>query len=89
MLWPDGKRFAFTVFDDTDRATLDNVREVYALLADLGMRTTKSVWPIKGSNEPTIPGTTCEDDAYRAWTLELQRPGFEIGYHNATFHGVE
>ena len=36
MLWPDGKRFAFTVFDDTDRATLDNVREVYALLADLG-----------------------------------------------------
>lgn len=89
MLWPDGKRFAFTVFDDTDRATLDNVREVYALLADLGMRTTKSVWPIAGPKEPTIPGSTCEDEAYRDWTLELQRQGFEIGYHNATFHGVE
>lgn len=89
ITWPDGKRFAFTVFDDTDRATADNVRGVYAMLKDLGMRTTKSVWPIRGPRKPTIPGDTCEDDAYREWTLELQRDGFEIGYHNATFHGVE
>lgn len=88
-IWPDGKRFAFTVFDDTDRATKNNVGEVYALLQDLGMRTTKSVWPIRGHREPTIPGATCEDDDYRAWTLELAAKGFEIGYHNATFHGVE
>jgi hypothetical protein len=87
--WPEGKRFAFTVFDDTDRATLSNVREVYALLEDLGMRTTKSVWPIRGEGRPTIPGATCEDDDYRAWTLELAEKGFEIGYHNATFHGVQ
>jgi len=89
VTWPEGKRFAFTVFDDTDRATADNVREVYAMLDDLGMRTTKSVWPIRGPREPSIPGATCEDDAYRAWTLSLQSQGFEIGYHNATFHGVD
>ncbi|MEM6791025.1 MAG: hypothetical protein AAF928_12765 [Myxococcota bacterium] len=89
ITWPEGKRFAFTVFDDTDRATATNVREVYALLHDLGMKTTKSVWPLRGDRTPSIPGATCEDDAYRAWTLDLQRQGFEIGYHNATFHGVD
>ena len=26
--WPDGKDFAFTVFDDTDFATLKNVKKV-------------------------------------------------------------
>ena len=35
--WPDGKRFAFTIFDDTDRSTLDNAPAVYALLRDLGI----------------------------------------------------
>lgn len=30
--WPDGKAFAFTIFDDTDFPTLDNVGPVYALL---------------------------------------------------------
>ncbi|MCA9618949.1 MAG: hypothetical protein KC731_08005 [Myxococcales bacterium] len=89
IAWPEGKRFAFTVFDDTDRATATNVNEVYALLRDLGMRTTKSVWPIAGPRHPTIPGDTCEDDDYRAFTLELADQGFEIGYHNATYHGVD
>jgi hypothetical protein len=34
--WPDGKRFAFTVFDDPDSQTWQAGREVYALLRDLG-----------------------------------------------------
>jgi hypothetical protein len=88
ITWPEGKRFAFTVFDDTDRSTLANVREIYALLRDLGMRTTKSVWPIRGPKTPTIPGDTCDDEAYCKWTRELASEGFEIGYHLATFHGV-
>lgn len=46
--WPDGKRFAFTIFDDTDHQTLENVPPVYDFLSDLGLRTTKSVWPLKG-----------------------------------------
>jgi len=86
ICWPDGKRFAFTIFDDTDLATVENVRPVYSLLADLGFRTTKSVWPLKGPDAPRAGGTTCEDRAYLHWTLELQARGFEIGYHNATYH---
>ena len=86
IAWPDGKRFAFTVFDDTDLATRENVAPVYAFLRELGFRTTKSVWPIAGSGKPLLGGATCEDDDYRRWLLELERDGFEIGLHNATYH---
>jgi hypothetical protein len=84
--WPGGKQFAFTVFDDTDFATLDNVGEVYRLLADLGFRTTKSVWPLEGTQPGSCPGQTCEDPAYLNWLLGLRGQGFEIGYHTATWH---
>ncbi len=84
--WPDGKRFAFTVFDDTDQQTLENAKPVYDLLADLGLRTTKSVWPLAGKESVDRGGLTSADEEYRAWTLELQRQGFAIGLHNATYH---
>ena len=84
--WPEGKDFAFTIFDDTDRQTLDNASEVYAFLADLGFRTTKSVWPLRGKDTPTIGGMTCEDPKYLEWVLKLKEEGFEIGLHNVTYH---
>jgi hypothetical protein len=83
--WPEGKDFAFTIFDDTDLATLENVVPVYDVLHELGLRTTKSVWPLKGGGTPRIRGLTCEDPDYLAWTLALQVRGFEIGYHGATY----
>lgn len=83
--WPDGKDFAFTIFDDTDNATLENVGPVYDFLGTLGLRTTKSVWSIRGAGTPRIGGQTCEDADYRAWTLELQSTGFEIASHGATY----
>ena len=86
ITWPNGKKFAFTVFDDTDFAEVENVGPVYALLRDLGMRTTKSVWPIKGAETPVCGGATCEDPEYLRWLKQLQRDGFEIGYHMATYH---
>ena len=82
--WPEEKVFAFTVFDDTDLATIENVRPVYDLLRDLGLRTTKSVWAMNAPETPRIGGATCDDAAYRAWTLQLQDAGFEIGSHGAT-----
>ena len=85
VVWPGGKDFAFTVFDDTDLATLANVGPVYDLIERLGLRTTKSVWPIKGQDPPQIGGSTCADNAYRSWTLDLQASGFEIASHGATF----
>jgi hypothetical protein len=84
--WPEGKRFAFTVFDDTDLQTLENTPPVYELLHDLGFRTTKSVWPIRGSEEPKLGGSTCEEAGYLDWVRDLQRRGFEIGLHNVTYH---
>jgi hypothetical protein len=84
--WPDNKKFAFTIFDDTDFATIDNVGEVYRFLADLGFRTTKSVWMFDGTQPGNCPGQTCEDPAYLEWVLSLQKQGFEIGYHLATWH---
>lgn len=84
--WPDGKTFAFTVFDDTDCATLENVPSVYAFLADLGFRITKSIWPLQGEHTDLLMGSTCEDPEYLRWLIQLQESGFEIGFHNATWH---
>ena len=81
MNWPDGKPFAFTVFDDTDNATLANVGEVYRLLVDLGFKTTKSVWPSRAPGADPATGSTCEDPEYVEWLLSLRESGFEIGYH--------
>ena len=86
MKWPEGKKFAFTIFDDTDLQTVENTAPVYEFLYELGFRTTKSVWPIKGSQKPLVGGGTCDDPEYLAWALLLQRRGFEIGMHNATYH---
>ena len=84
VTWPDGRAFAFTIFDDTDDATVENVSPVYSFLRDLGLRTTKSVWATAGEGTPHIGGSTCDDGTYRRWTLELQAEGFEIGSHGAT-----
>jgi len=44
VAWPDGKRFAFTIFDDTDGTTLLNGPPIYDALTRHGLRITKSVW---------------------------------------------
>ncbi|MCL5746052.1 MAG: hypothetical protein M1541_19345 [Acidobacteria bacterium] len=33
-----------------------------------------------------VGGDTCENREYLRWVLELQKQGFEIGLHNATYH---
>jgi hypothetical protein len=86
MIWPDGRKFAFSIFDDTDLSTIENVGLVYSFLKNNGILTTKSVWPIKGQQKPTIGGDTCENPEYLAWVKSLQADGFEIAFHNATFH---
>jgi hypothetical protein len=83
ITWPGGHKFAFTIFDDTDWATMEKVKPVYDLLHSLGMRTTKSVWVFRGEEPPTNEGSTCEDVDYLRWVRSLQEQGFEIGLHNA------
>lgn len=84
--WPEGKSFAFTIFDDPDSQTPEASRAVYGLLQDLGFRTTKGVWPVRGPREASDYGATCGDSSYRDWVLNLQRAGFEIALHNITSH---
>ena len=84
--WPNNKKFAFTIFDDTDGANLKDNQLVYDYLKNLGFKTTKSVWVKKGNFiEKKFQGITCEDKDYLTWLLKLKSEGFEIGYHNTTY----
>jgi hypothetical protein len=84
--FPGGHRFAFTIMDDTDVATVANVGPVYQLLDELGFRTTKTVWPLACPEGSANFGSseTLEDPHYLAWVLKLAARGFEIAYHGAT-----
>ena len=84
--WPDGRPFAFSIFDDTDRMTLGTGAPVYDLLTRLGIFVTKSVWPLGPELPQTVGGSSCEDPEYLDWVLGLQAAGHEIGYHHASDH---
>ena len=81
--WPEGRRFAFTIFDDPDGQSFGTTKLVYSFLADLGFRTTVGVWPLGVRHETNSGGETCANPKYRAFLQELQRKGFEIGFHLA------
>ena len=84
--FPEGRRFAFTIMDDTDVATLENVGPVYRMLDALGFRTTKTVWPVgcpEGSRNFSS-SATLEDIPYLEFVQWLRSRGFEIAYHGAT-----
>ncbi len=89
--FPDGKRFAFTIIDDTDVATWANVKPGYDLLQDCGLRTTKTVWPFRwpGEGSSFVDSDTLEDPAYLAFVQDLARQGFEIASHGATMESSE
>ncbi|HEX4748786.1 MAG TPA: hypothetical protein VH302_04525 [Bryobacteraceae bacterium] len=86
IAWPQGKSFAFTVFDDPDGHTWEARKHVYPFLADLGFRTTKAVWPMGPLRERNSNGETCADPEYLDDAQKLQERGFEIGYHCAAPH---
>jgi hypothetical protein len=86
--FPDNRRFAFTILDDTDHSTVENVGPVYEVLARLGFRTTKTVWPLAPRREFRIGGSTLEDPAYRDFVLDLRGRGFEIAFHGALCHSA-
>lgn len=84
---PPGKRFAFTVVDDTDHATVDRIGPVYRLLEEIGMRTTKTVWTVPATEPSPYEGSsTAADPRYREFCRELQTAGFELALHGVTMH---
>jgi hypothetical protein len=85
--YPAGKLFAFTIVDDTDGQTLEMIRPIYDYMADLGLRTTKTIWALPPVTEPTRDcdrGDTLERPEYVSYLLKLRDMGFEIALHNVT-----
>jgi hypothetical protein len=80
--FPDSRHFAFTIFDDTDLSTVENIGPIYRLLNDLDMRTTKSVWPLASAGSGRLGGESLQDPRYLNFILELKNSGFEIALHN-------
>ena len=78
--WPDNKKFAFTIVDDTDNATLPNIRLIYDFLFENKIITTKSVWCYESRGN--FKGATLESDDYVNWIKSIQAKGFEISIHN-------
>ena len=85
--FPGGKRFAFTILDDADGAPAAAVTPVYRLLHELGMRTTRAVWP------PAAPGGGPAETQEDADALELahwlRERGFELAWHGAAADSSE
>lgn len=83
---PGNKDFVFTIFDDTDVSTLGNIKPVYDYLSELGILTTKSVWPLRSEvMESDFAGSqTLEDEEYADYIKELSGRGFEIAFHGAS-----
>jgi hypothetical protein len=87
--FPGAARFAFTILDDTDDATVENVQPVYDLLTELGFRTTKTAWPLDCPEGSRLyfAGQTLADSDYLAFVRDLIAKGFEVAYHGATMEG--
>ena len=86
--WPNNCDFAFTVVDDTDGATVNNVKPVYDYLYEKGIITTKTCW-VYPPRDNVYTGECLEDEAYRNFLLDLKEKGFEIGFHNAGSGGFK
>lgn len=82
ITFPDNKQFAFTIFDDTDLSTIENIGPIYRLLEDVGMLTTKSVWPLATAEDGKLGGASLQDRKYLDFVLALKNAGFEIALHN-------
>lgn len=78
--WPEGKKFAFTVIDDTEYGFVHNVKPVYDFLRELGFRTTKTVWVYPPRDH--YRGDCLQDKEYLNFIRELHASGFEIALHN-------
>jgi hypothetical protein len=82
VVFPEGKRFAFTIVDDTDMATLERVKPLYEFLHQHGLRTTKTVWVFESaSSHGPDHGDSLRNPEYRRFILDLKEKGFEIALH--------
>lgn len=83
VTFPGGKKFAFSIVDDTDLTKLERIKPLYDLLYQYGFRTTKTIWVLAPNDLSHSPnhGDTLMDSAYRDFILDIQNKGFEIALH--------
>lgn len=79
--WPQNKKFAFTIVDDTDKVSVQNVKPVYEYLYKSGIITTKTVWGL-GSRDQ-YGGQSLSDNEYKEFIKDLSNKGYEIAFHGA------
>ena len=85
--WKNGCDFAFTIIDDTDNATVENVKPVYDYLYSKGIITTKTVWAYPPRDE--YKGESLSDKDYADFIKDLKQKGYEIAFHNAGSGGFK
>lgn len=73
--------------DDTDCATLSQIRPFYDALLHYGFRTTKTIWPLPTERTDIYWGEDLSHPQHRAWLHDLRDGGFEVSYHGARSGG--
>jgi len=73
--------YYFTMIDDTDDATLENVAPVYELLYEYKIFITKTVWVYPPRDKYSF-GDSLQRKEYLEFIKDLCAKGFEIGIHN-------
>jgi hypothetical protein len=79
IIWPKDKKFAFTIIDDTDNCTIENIKPVYDLLQSLGIISTKTVWVY--SSRDRFTGDYILNPDYLKFIQKLKFAGYEIALH--------
>lgn len=79
---PNGKKFIFTIIDDTDDAFSETIKPVYDILYENGLKTTKTVWVYPVRDTERSKGDSLKDSDYREFVLDIQNKGFEVALHN-------
>jgi hypothetical protein len=90
--YPYPYKAAFSITDDTDKASLCTVRAVYDYMLERGVRISKTVWAFPPVEPCGIPGlgfswdkdVTLEDPAYLQYCRELSAAGVEVCLHGAS-----
>lgn len=82
MQYPNQKKFAFTIIDDTDNDNIQNTRPVYEFLHKMGFKTTKTVWSLPPQDR--FRGYSLNEYRYRQYIKKLQREGSEIALHGVS-----
>ena len=87
-MWPNNKKFAFTIIDDTDNSTLDNAPLIYDYLIQNKIFTTKSVWVKDGIDSEdyvSVNGETLSNIKYFDWVKKIKSLGVEICLHSMSW----